>query len=177
MPWMRQHKHQSAPWWDGRFKKNGPQSIGKSRGGLTTKIHMVAANDRLGLTFCLSPGRADDGKNGQRLLQNWGHDLPKIPLAMDRARVRIPVRSLKNQALSLLFPLNLTVWNHGFMTRLFINDPMKLSVFLEGSKGSNASFQGLKNWISCSLHVFISPLSWKWSRVLTRPRFPAAQLR
>ena len=46
---------------------------------------MVAANDRLGLTFCLSPGRADDGKNGQRLLQNWGHDLPKIPLAMDRA--------------------------------------------------------------------------------------------
>ena len=69
---------------------------------------MVAANDRLGLTFCLSPGQADDGKNGQRLLQNWGHDLPKIPLAMDRARVRIPVRSLKNQALSLLFPLNLT---------------------------------------------------------------------
>lgn len=46
---------------------------------------MVAANDRLGLTFCLSPGQTDDGKNGQRLLQNWGHDLPKIPLAMDRA--------------------------------------------------------------------------------------------
>ena len=21
MPWMRQHKHQSAPWWNGRFKK------------------------------------------------------------------------------------------------------------------------------------------------------------
>jgi len=65
---------------------------------------MVAANDRLGLTFCLSPGQADDGKNGQRLLQNWGHDLPKIPLAMDRARVRIPVRSLKNQAFEPVAP-------------------------------------------------------------------------
>ena len=47
-------------------------------------LSKLAANDRLGLTFCLSPGQADDGKNGQRLLQNWGHDLPKIPLAMDR---------------------------------------------------------------------------------------------
>ena len=30
----------------GALKKNGPQSIGKSRGGWTTKIHMVAADAR-----------------------------------------------------------------------------------------------------------------------------------
>ncbi len=29
---------------DGGFKKNGPQAIGKSRGGWNTKIHLVAAN-------------------------------------------------------------------------------------------------------------------------------------
>ena len=37
--------------------KKSPQSIGKSRGGWTTKIHMVSANDRLGLRFSLSPGQ------------------------------------------------------------------------------------------------------------------------
>jgi transposase len=37
------------------------------------------------LTFCLSPGQADDSQNGQRLLQNWEHSLPKIPFVMDRA--------------------------------------------------------------------------------------------
>ena len=46
---------------------------------------MVAANDRLGLRFSLSPGQADDGENGRHLLQNWKHSLPKTPLTMDRA--------------------------------------------------------------------------------------------
>jgi len=46
---------------------------------------MVAANDRVGLEFSLSPGQADDGQNGQHLLENWDHDLPAIPLVMDRA--------------------------------------------------------------------------------------------
>ena len=45
---------------------------------------MVAANDRFGLTFCLSPGQADDGKNGQRLLRQWRHSFSKIPLVTDR---------------------------------------------------------------------------------------------
>ena len=31
---------------DGDALKNGPQSIGKSRGGWTTKIHMVASDAR-----------------------------------------------------------------------------------------------------------------------------------
>jgi transposase len=53
---------------------------------------LVAANDRVGLTFCLSPGQEDDGKNGQRLLKDWEHDLPKIPLIMDRAYEGSPTR-------------------------------------------------------------------------------------
>ena len=35
----------------GALKKNGPQAIGKSRGGWTTKIHMVAADARTAITF------------------------------------------------------------------------------------------------------------------------------
>ena len=86
MPGIGQHEPQSpSRCGGGCFKKTGPQSIGKSRGGLTTKIHLVAANDRLGLMFCLSPGQADDAQNGHRLLKSWQYSLPKIPLAMDRA--------------------------------------------------------------------------------------------
>ena len=46
---------QSASRRHGGVKKNGPQSIGKSRGGWTTKIHMVAAD--AGMTFSLCPRR------------------------------------------------------------------------------------------------------------------------
>ena len=53
---------------------------------------MVSANDRFGLTFRLSPGQADDGQNGQLLLQHWKHDLPNIPLVMDRAYEGDPTR-------------------------------------------------------------------------------------
>ena len=42
----------------GALKKNGPQSVGRSRGGWTTKLHMVAADARTAVTFSLSPGQA-----------------------------------------------------------------------------------------------------------------------
>ena len=44
----------------GARKTNGPQSFGNSRGGWNTKIHMVSANDRLGMIFRLSGGQAHD---------------------------------------------------------------------------------------------------------------------
>src|SRR5271157_4003020 len=36
--------YRQSPPWHRCVKKNGPQAIGKSRGGWTTKIHMVAAD-------------------------------------------------------------------------------------------------------------------------------------
>ena len=42
----------------------GPQAIGKSRGGWTTKIHMVAADARTAITFSLSPGHNHDAPEG-----------------------------------------------------------------------------------------------------------------
>jgi len=66
-------------------EKNAPHSIGKSRGGWNTKIHMVAADDRTALTFALSPGQAHDAPEGRLLPATWT-DRPKhIPLVMDRA--------------------------------------------------------------------------------------------
>ena len=53
-------------------EKGGSQSIGKSRGGWTTKIHMVAADDRTAVAFRLSPGQAHDAPQGRRLLQSLG---------------------------------------------------------------------------------------------------------
>jgi len=47
---------------------------------------MVAANDRLGLTFSLSPGQHADGPEGRQLLIQW-HDRPTEihAVAMDKA--------------------------------------------------------------------------------------------
>ena len=65
--------------------KNGPQAIGKSRGGWTTKIHLVAANARCALSFALSPGNAGDAPEGRSLLKTWGPAPTACHLIMDRA--------------------------------------------------------------------------------------------
>ena len=66
-------------------RKNRPQAIGKSRGGWTTKIHLVAADARTALTFALSPGQAHDGPEGRKLLTSPGPQDAELALVMDRA--------------------------------------------------------------------------------------------
>ena len=68
-----------------RFKKNGPQAIGKSRGGWTTKIHLVAADARTAITFALSPGQASDAVDGRDLLGGIGPLPAPLHLLMDGA--------------------------------------------------------------------------------------------
>ena len=67
------------------LEKNGPQAIGKSRGGWTTKIHLVAADARTALTFALSPGQAHDSPEGRKLLASMGPQDDNVALVMDRA--------------------------------------------------------------------------------------------
>ena len=69
----------------GALKKNGPQAIGRSRGGWTTKIHMVAADARTAVTFSLSPGQAHDAPEGRQLLNRLGQQHDDPSLIMDRA--------------------------------------------------------------------------------------------
>src|ERR1700688_304186 len=74
-----------SPGWNRRFKKNGPQAIGKSRGGWNTKIHMVAADARTAIIFALSPGHDHDAPHGRALLKELGPMPEGLPMLMDRA--------------------------------------------------------------------------------------------
>ena len=53
-------------------RKNGPQAIGRSRGGCPTKIHLVAANARRALMLKLSAGQAGDAPQERGLLEAGG---------------------------------------------------------------------------------------------------------
>ena len=79
------HHRQSPSRRHRRVKKNGPQAIGKSRSGWTTKIHMVAADARTAITFALSPGQASDTIEGRKLLGGIGPLPAPLHLVMDRA--------------------------------------------------------------------------------------------
>lgn len=67
------------------LKKRSSKSIGKSRGGRSTKIHLVAANDRTAIAFSLSPGQARDAPAGRDLLRKLGEQERPVHLLMDRA--------------------------------------------------------------------------------------------
>ena len=69
----------------GARKTNGPQSIGKSRGGWNTKIHMVSASGRQAVIFRLSGGQANDAPEGRALPESWADPVAGAPPAMDRA--------------------------------------------------------------------------------------------
>ncbi|MEQ1771808.1 MAG: IS5 family transposase [Devosia sp.] len=69
----------------GAGEKNGPQAIGKSRGGWNTKIHLVAADDVRAIGFRLSPGQNGDGPEGRELIGELGCPSDGCALAMDMA--------------------------------------------------------------------------------------------
>jgi transposase len=82
---LGQHQREGPPRGHGGAKKNGPQATGKSRGGRTTKSHLVAANARMALPFARSPGPAHDAPEGRKLLTGWHRRPEQVPLVMDRA--------------------------------------------------------------------------------------------
>ncbi|MDR2436838.1 MAG: hypothetical protein LBD17_02020 [Endomicrobium sp.] len=50
------------------IKKNGIQSIWRTRGGLTTKTHIVAASERASIVFSLLGGNTHDCPEGKKLI-------------------------------------------------------------------------------------------------------------
>lgn len=67
-------------------QKNGPQSIGKSRGEWTAKIHLVAADARTAIAFSLPPGQAHDAEEGRKLLNSLdAENLKVVSVIMDKA--------------------------------------------------------------------------------------------
>ncbi|MEA2840018.1 MAG: hypothetical protein QOF41_1348 [Methylobacteriaceae bacterium] len=88
---VRVHQHGAC------ITKNQRQSMGRSRGGLTSKIHAAVNSNGLPVRLALSPGEAHDVrlaghllsrlKSGSMLLADRGYDADWIrELAMKRAR-------------------------------------------------------------------------------------------
>jgi transposase len=96
---VRVHQHGAC------ITRNQRQSIRRSRGGLTSKIHAVVDSNSLPVRLALSPGEAHDVrlagkllsrlKPGSMVLGDRGHDADSIrELAMkERAWANIPPRS------------------------------------------------------------------------------------
>src|SRR4029079_4476656 len=135
----------------GGIKKTAPQAIGRSRGGWTTKIHLVAADARTALTFALSPGQAHDAPEGRQLLQRFGKRPCPIPLLMDRAYEGDETRHLAVELgyVPVVPPRRIAVC-HGNTITPCIHAAMRLNGCSAGSKDFGASSRGLTSLMSCS---------------------------
>ena len=69
--------HKVHPDGTGALRRLGPQAIGRSRGGLTTKIHIVAADARTAIIYAISPTQDHDGPHGRQLLKKMGRPTKK----------------------------------------------------------------------------------------------------
>ena len=66
-------------------QKNGPQTFGRSRGGWSTRLHLVAAYARNVITWSLTPGQAGDAPEGRQLIGGMGPHHGRVALLMDSA--------------------------------------------------------------------------------------------
>jgi len=101
-----------SPAWRRSAQKNGgDQAIGRSRGGLTTKIHALV--DAMGnpVGFSLTPGQASDLSQAEPLLENVdpqafladkAYDADRLVLALEQRGIKpvIPIDSSSDRAIS-----------------------------------------------------------------------------
>jgi transposase len=88
---VRVHQHGAC------ITRNQRQSMGRSRGGLTSKIHAVVDSNGLPVRLALSPGEAHDVrlagrllsrlKSGSMLLADLGYDADWIRACLEERRV------------------------------------------------------------------------------------------
>jgi transposase len=73
------------------------QSIGKTRGGWNTKLHVVSADDKVVAALKLSSGREHGSRSGKELLKDKVAAEIKMPLLMDRAYENDEMRKLARE--------------------------------------------------------------------------------
>lgn len=80
----RFYEHSRSPLCFLSTEKKGPQGIGRSKGGLTTKIHMIAWDPDHGMVFSLTPGNVSDFTAWMQLIEET--ELPSSVeyIAMDK---------------------------------------------------------------------------------------------
>jgi transposase len=81
--------------------------MGRSRGGLTTKIHAVVDANGLPITLKLTPGQAHDGRSaddmldtlapGQTLIADAGYDSDRLRAELKRRRAKCCVKPMPNR--------------------------------------------------------------------------------
>lgn len=52
--------------------RKGPYAIGRSHGGWSTKLNLVAADEGNVILWSLTPGQANDAPQGKQLSHAWG---------------------------------------------------------------------------------------------------------
>ena len=90
---VRAHQHAA-----GALKEKGPQALGRSRGGLGTKIHAVVFNERQVLGIILTGGQAGDAPVGEELLEGVLEREEVKAVAGDRAYDSDAIRALLARA-------------------------------------------------------------------------------
>ena len=114
----RQHFHPGAPaGCDG--KKGGPDHcLGRSRGGLTTKIHVVVDAQGLPIRLGLTAGQTHDGQIVDKLLDHLG---PRTIVLADKAYDADRIRELIQDqgATPNIPPKNNRKWKPCFSKRLY----------------------------------------------------------
>lgn len=81
--------------------------MGRSRGGLTTKIHAVVDANGLPITLKLTPGQAHDGRSGgdmldtlkagQTLIAEAGYDSDRLRADLKRRRAKACIKPMPNR--------------------------------------------------------------------------------
>ena len=150
------HLHQSSSRWNGRFEKRGTQSVGRTRGGWNTKLHMAAASDRDGVIFSLSAGNCSDGPEGRALLRQLGPTDQPVYLLMDRAYEGDETRALAVEFgyISVVAPKrNRKIL--GTMISNCTNSAISLKGFFAASNGFAVFSLAMINWMLFSYPLFI----------------------
>jgi transposase len=124
---VRVHQHAAC------IARNGRQSMGRSRGGLTSKIHAVVDSSGLPVRLGLTTGEAHDNrltakllsrlKSGSMLLADRGYDADWIrDVVRQHGAWANPAKEKSNRS-TVLQSVSLTgleIWSNGSSTRLSI---------------------------------------------------------
>jgi transposase len=96
----------------GARKAEGDQGIGKSKGGTTSKIHMICAGPDEGMSFSITGGEVSDIKEGLILIEKTSFSDTRKWLAMDKGySAYVTIKLCEKKGLTAVVPPKKTFTN------------------------------------------------------------------